>query len=49
MAGYFMIQSAANPEVVLDAAGSAPQAGANVGVWTSNGGPNQLWKVMVKE
>ncbi|MBE6464481.1 MAG: hypothetical protein E7003_04085 [Eggerthellaceae bacterium] len=27
----------------LDAAGSEPQAGANVGLWTGNGQPNQLW------
>lgn len=33
----------------LDAAGSSPKRGANVSVWSWNGGPNQKWKFVPAE
>lgn len=42
---YCRIDSAANGSYVLDASGAAPKKGANVSIWTKNGGSNQLWKL----
>jgi hypothetical protein len=49
MDGYFRIASASNTTFVLDAAGAAPKAGANVSIWIDNGGKNQLWKLSSNE
>ena len=37
------ICNAANPDLVLDAAGTTPKSGANVSAFTDNGGSNQKW------
>ena len=39
----FVITSAANTNLVLDAAKNPPVSGANVTAYTSNGGKNQTW------
>ncbi len=39
----FVITSAANANLVLDAAKNPPASGANVTAYTSNGGKNQTW------
>lgn len=37
------ISSLSNSNYVLDAAGSTPKIGANISIWTDNGGNNQKW------
>ena len=41
--GYYALRNVANPDLVLDAAGVEPQAGANVSTWAYHEAPNQLW------
>lgn len=43
--GVYQIQSALKSSMVLDKAGTSKKAGANVALWTNNGGDNQRWKV----
>ena len=40
----YEITSLSNSGFTLDAAGSTPRIGANVSIWTSNGGKNQKWR-----
>lgn len=40
----YEITSLSNSGFVLDAAGSTPRIGANVSIWTKNGGKNQKWR-----
>ena len=40
----YEITSLSNSGFTLDAAGSTPRIGANVSIWTKNGGKNQKWR-----
>ncbi|MBS5739501.1 MAG: RICIN domain-containing protein, partial [Eggerthella sp.] len=43
--GSYIIKSVGNSKLVLDATGATPKIGANVSVWTANGGNNQKWNI----
>lgn len=45
--GTVEIASVSNNSFVLDASGSTPKKGANVSIWTDNGGSNQKWNLIV--
>lgn len=42
----YNITSASNTRFILDAVGAKPALGANVSIWTKNGGDNQKWYFM---
>ena len=46
--GSYIIRNAANPNLVLDAAGISPKCGANVSVWSakSQNNNNQKWTII---
>ena len=44
--GAYIIRNAANPNLVLDAAGASPKCGANVSVWSAKNQNNQKWKIV---
>lgn len=45
--GQVEIASMANNSYVLDASGSTPKKGANVSIWSDNGGSNQKWNLVL--
>lgn len=46
-AGSVRISSLSNSNYVLDASGSTPKRGANVTIWSDNGGSNQEWNLVL--
>lgn len=44
-AGTYVIRSAMDPTIVLDVEGLSKASGANIELWSDNGGPNQVWDV----
>lgn len=46
-AGSVRISSLSNSNYVLDATGSTPKIGANVTIWSDNGGSNQEWNLVL--
>ena len=45
----YWLASAADPSLVLDAAGSRPASGSNASVYSQHGGSNQLWTLELGE
>ena len=46
-AGSVRISSLSNSNYVLDATGATPKIGANVTIWSDNGGSNQEWNLVL--
>ncbi|RVU97066.1 hypothetical protein EII22_09025 [Coriobacteriales bacterium OH1046] len=44
-AGTYTIRSAMDPTIVLDVEGNSTASGANIELWSDNGGLNQVWDV----
>lgn len=43
--GAYVLRSATNASLVLDASGKTPHQGSNISVWKWNGGENQKWYI----
>lgn len=43
--GTYTIRSAMDPSIVLDVEGNSSASGANIELWSENGGLNQVWDV----
>lgn len=44
-AGTYTVRSAMDPTIVLDVEGNSTASGANIELWSDNGGLNQVWDV----